>query len=137
MTKLLAIETTDIRGSVACAQGETILLRHELNPEQRSAQSLVPAIDALLKEVGWSPSHLDEIAVAVGPGSFTGLRVGVTTAKILAWSVNARLYGIDTLAAIASKIVTERETILPEIRRNPIFPPILLIRGVNQSFPSG
>lgn len=101
MTKLLAIETTGLRGSVACADGKKLLGFEFLRTDQRSAQSLIPAIETILKSHGWSPADLDGIAVAVGPGSFTGLRVGVTTAKVLAWACGATLYGIDSLEAAA------------------------------------
>ena len=99
MTKLLAIETTGLRGSVACAERGKLLTSELLRSDQRSAQSLIPAIESILKSRGWVPADLDGIAVAVGPGSFTGLRVGVTTAKVLAWACGAALYGIDSLEA--------------------------------------
>ena len=107
MTKLLAIETTGMRGSVACAEDGRLLAEHTLNPNQRSAQSLAPAIEEILKELGWRPDALDAIAVAIGPGSFTGLRVGVTTAKILAWSCGAAIYGIDALESLVFPALSE------------------------------
>lgn len=107
MAKLLAIETTGLRGSVACADEGNILTCELLRPDQRSAQSLIPAIETTLKSLGWSVSDLDGIAVAVGPGSFTGLRVGVTTAKVLAWACGASIYGIDSLEAAAFSIAAD------------------------------
>lgn len=116
LTKLLAIETTETEGTVACAENGLLLNEKPLNPEQRSAQSLIPAIDAILKENRWEPHDLDEIAVAVGPGSFTGLRVGVTTAKILAWSCDAKIYGIDALSAMAYPLVADSPPLFAEIQ---------------------
>ena len=104
--KLLAIETTDRRGTVAAMEDGRFLLEKELEPEdQRSAQSLVPTIDRLLKELNWSLSDLNLIAAAAGPGSFTGLRVGLTTAKVLAYALNIRMVGVDTLEAMAAGLV--------------------------------
>jgi len=99
--RILALETTDKTGSVAVAEDANVLLELELEQNQRSAQSLAPGIDAALKQAGWKPTDVQLTAVTVGPGSFTGLRVGVTTAKVFAYAVGAEVLGIDTLEAIA------------------------------------
>ncbi|MGA2067250.1 MAG: tRNA (adenosine(37)-N6)-threonylcarbamoyltransferase complex dimerization subunit type 1 TsaB [Thermoguttaceae bacterium] len=100
--RILALETTEAIGSVAAAAGDKLLAQQQLNPAQRSAQSLAPAIRALLEEVGWRPGDVELVAVSVGPGSFTGLRVGVTTAKVFAYAVGAGVLGINTLEVIAA-----------------------------------
>ena len=102
VTKLLAIETTEKRGSVVIALDGKLLQYNELPNGQRSAQSLVPTIQAALKQVDWPIKSLDVVAVAIGPGSFTGLRVGLATARMLAYAVDAKLIGINTLQAIAA-----------------------------------
>jgi tRNA threonylcarbamoyladenosine biosynthesis protein TsaB len=79
-----------------------LLRQLELNPQQRSAQSLAPAIRRLVAETGWTPAQVQLVAVAIGPGSFTGLRVGVTTAKVFADAVGADILGVDTLEAVAT-----------------------------------
>lgn len=99
--RLLAIETTDLSGSVALLDGDRLLESRELPIEPRSAATLAPAIDALLSDAGWQAADIKLIAVATGPGSFTGLRVGVTTAKLLAYAVGAEVIGVGTLDAIA------------------------------------
>jgi len=106
MSKLLAIETTGKQGSIAFSESETggILLSLSLTGSQRSTQSLVPTIQSGLSELGWSPRELAHIAVAIGPGSFTGLRVGITTARMLAYVTGAALLGVNTLQAIAATI---------------------------------
>ena len=104
MTKLLAIETTEKRGSVAAALDGKVLQYHELPDGLRSAQSLVPTIQMALHQVDWPIKSLDVIAVAIGPGSFTGLRVGLATARMLAYAVGAKLIGINTLQAIAANV---------------------------------
>jgi tRNA threonylcarbamoyladenosine biosynthesis protein TsaB len=98
---ILAIETTDLSGSVAALDGDRLLQSRELPAEPRSAATLAPAIDELLSAVGWKAVDIKLIAVAKGPGSFTGLRVGVTTAKLLAYAIGAEVIGVGTLDAIA------------------------------------
>ena len=102
--KILALETTDAQGSVALCVGGEILTTRRLETERRSAQTLAPTIRETLAEFGWAPGDVDAVAVAVGPGSFTGLRVGVATAKMFAWAVGAKIVGVDALEAIASEI---------------------------------
>lgn len=99
--RLLAIETTDLRGSIA-VWDDMLLVAKELEPQDvRSAQSLAPTIHSVLKELGWKARELEAVAVAVGPGSFTGLRIGVVTAKGLAYATGAKLVGVDTLLSLA------------------------------------
>jgi len=76
----------------------------QLPDDQRTAQSLLPTLEKLLKRCGWKPCDLELICVTVGPGSFTGLRLGITTAKTLAYATEAELVGVSTLAAIAANV---------------------------------
>ena len=78
---ILALETSGKSGTVAALSEGLVLHERPLAPHQRSAQSLAPALFACLNEVAWQPQQVDLVAVTTGPGSFTGLRVGVTTAK--------------------------------------------------------
>jgi tRNA threonylcarbamoyladenosine biosynthesis protein TsaB len=64
---------------------------------------LAPALRTLLDAAGWEPASLGLVAVTVGPGSFTGLRIGVTTAKAVAYATGAELIGVNTLAALAAQ----------------------------------
>jgi len=105
--RILALETSDKTGAVAALCDTNLLAELMLDHRQRSAQSLAPAIQTLLKQVGWPPRNVQLVAVSVGPGSFTGLRVGVTTAKVFAYSVGADILGIDTLEAIATAAPAE------------------------------
>lgn len=107
--KILAIETTDKTGSLAAGENGSLLGFRSLPTDQRSAQSLVPTISDFLVELGWTVRDLECIAVGIGPGSFTGLRVGVATAKILAWSLSTQIIGVNTLEAMAVRIPVESE----------------------------
>lgn len=104
--RLLAIETSDRHGSIAAATVASdgafeVLGQAALPKDQRSAQSLAPTIEALLADLAWEPQSLDVVAAARGPGSFTGLRIGVTTAKTLAYATGGSVVGVNTLSALA------------------------------------
>jgi tRNA threonylcarbamoyladenosine biosynthesis protein TsaB len=101
--KILAIETTDTAGSVALLEDNQVQAEVRLNLDQRSAQSLAPAIQEQLQKLGWKPGEVKLVGVAIGPGSFTGLRVGVTTAKTFAFAVKADVVGLNTLEVIAAQ----------------------------------
>ena len=109
--KILALETTERIGSVAVLHDDKLLKELTLGAKQRCTQSLAPAIKALLQDVQWQPSEVGLVATTVGPGSFTGLRVGITTAKTFAYATGADILGIDTLDAIATAVPREVQTL--------------------------
>ena len=102
MLRILALETSDLTGSVAATADDKLLVEIDLEPRQRSAQSLAPAIHAILRQIGWQPRDVQLLAVTAGPGSFTGLRVGIATAKVFAYAAGAAVLGISTLETIAA-----------------------------------
>jgi tRNA threonylcarbamoyladenosine biosynthesis protein TsaB len=106
-TNILAIETIDKCGSVALLYGDNLLSERILPKSQRSAQSLAPSISELLTESKLRPKDIDKVAVIIGPGSFTGLRVGIVTAKMFAYSVGAEIIGLSTFEVIAFSILLE------------------------------
>ncbi|HEV7221934.1 MAG TPA: tRNA (adenosine(37)-N6)-threonylcarbamoyltransferase complex dimerization subunit type 1 TsaB [Pirellulales bacterium] len=105
--RILALETSGRLGSVAALDDNNLLAQMELNPSTRSAASLAPAVREILARVSWPPASVELVAVTVGPGSFTGLRIGVTTAKLFAYAVEADLVGVNTLNAIARQALAE------------------------------
>ncbi len=115
--RILALETTDKTGSVAAIGDDNLLTELSLDLTQRSAQSLVPAMHDLLGRVGWLPHDVQLVAVSIGPGSFTGLRVGVTAAKVFAYCVGADVMGVGTLETIAAAAL-ERPAALGKGVRN-------------------
>ena len=102
--RILALETVDQSGSVAALTGDRIVAQRDLDPQVRSAQSLAPTIAEVLENARWNPREIELVAVAVGPGSFTGLRVGVTTAKMLAYAVGSQVLGVNALEAVAWQV---------------------------------
>jgi tRNA threonylcarbamoyladenosine biosynthesis protein TsaB len=98
----LAIETTALAGGVAVLDDGNLLAELDLPTDRGSSQSLAPAIGHRLETVGWRPKDVQGVAVVAGPGSFTGLRVGVTAAKTFAYAVGAEVLGLDTLEVVAT-----------------------------------
>jgi tRNA threonylcarbamoyladenosine biosynthesis protein TsaB len=109
--RVLAIETSGTVGSVAALAAGRLLGELQLPLQQGSGQSLTPALKTLLDTIRWRPDDVELVAVTIGPGSFTGLRVGVTAAKTFAYAVKAQVLGIDTLETIAAACPQEVETL--------------------------
>jgi len=98
---LLALETATSPGGVALLRGDGSVVERALTPGAPTSESLLPAIDALLRETGVGLAELGGFAVSIGPGSFTGLRVGVATVKGLAFGAEQPIAPVPTLAALA------------------------------------
>jgi tRNA threonylcarbamoyladenosine biosynthesis protein TsaB len=111
--KILAFETSGQLGSVALletADGKLVsTIERETPADQRTARSLLPTTQELLRENGWRSADIELVAVTTGPGSFTGLRIGVVAAKTLAYAVGAKLVGVHTLAAMAEPFETRTQ----------------------------
>ena len=103
--RIVALETSGRTGTIALAErgagGVATLSQRALPPGQRTARTLLPELQAALAEVQWKPRDVQLVAVTSGPGSFTGLRIGVVAAKTLAYATGATLVGVPTLAALA------------------------------------
>ncbi len=120
--KILAIETTQRQGSIALLEPECFEFHHRLPADNRSAATLAPAIKALCEKHNWTLTDVDLIAVTSGPGSFTGLRVGIVTAKTLGWALNKQVTGINTLDAIAIQSSQNGELeVVMDAQRNEVF----------------
>lgn len=99
--KILAIDSATTIMGVSVTENEKVLSEFTTNLKLNHSVRLMPAIEQVLNDVAIRPSELDRIAVTKGPGSYTGVRIGVTIAKTLAWSLNKELVGISTLACMA------------------------------------
>jgi tRNA threonylcarbamoyladenosine biosynthesis protein TsaB len=99
--KLLAIETSTLTGSIAVVENDKVLIELTLQVEETHSSQLLPAIEYVLKIGDSSADSLDGFAVAAGPGSFTGLRIGMSAAKGLAVAASKPLVAISTLEAMA------------------------------------
>ena len=98
----LALDTSANTASVALARDGVIIGNIRLNAGLTHSQTLLPAVDSLLTLTGVSREQIDKIAVCIGPGSFTGLRIGVAAAKGLAMALGVKVVPLSTLQTIAA-----------------------------------
>lgn len=119
---ILAIETATRAGSVAIARSKETLASRAGDASSSHSQDLIENIDAVLQEARVELSAVDLFAAAIGPGSFTGLRIGLATAKSLAVSLDGRCVGVSTLAAVSHAAgVAERTVALLPAGRGEVF----------------
>ena len=100
---LLAIETATAAAGVALLRGDAVVAARALPGDRPASETLLPTLIALLGESGVALPAIEVFAVSAGPGSFTGLRVGVATVKGLAFGSNAVVVSVPTLAALARR----------------------------------
>jgi tRNA threonylcarbamoyladenosine biosynthesis protein TsaB len=97
----LALATATPQGSVTLAHGDKVLGSAEVPQPRRHNVDLMPTIDRLCQDHSVSPAQLGEIYLSIGPGSFTGLRIAVATAKMLALTLNVKIVAVPTLEVVA------------------------------------
>ena len=122
--RVLGIETSTSQAGVALVErGRLVLARAHARPKQ-SAEQLLPLIAEVLAEAGWQRRELERIGVSVGPGSFTGLRVGIACAQGLSLGLGVPLLGVTSLRAMARAVPEglggTRVSVL-DARRNEVF----------------
>jgi tRNA threonylcarbamoyladenosine biosynthesis protein TsaB len=111
---ILSIETATTNCSVSLSKdGETLLLKEDYSNNYSHAERLHVFIDETLREANIERSQLDAIAVSKGPGSYTGLRIGVSTAKGLCYALDIPLISISTLEALAHQVKADSGVIVP------------------------
>ncbi|EOT28514.1 tRNA (adenosine(37)-N6)-threonylcarbamoyltransferase complex dimerization subunit type 1 TsaB [Enterococcus saccharolyticus] len=121
--KILAIDTSNQTMAVAVTEDQRLLGQLQTTVNKNHSKTLMPAIETLMRELDLTPQALDRIVVAQGPGSYTGLRIGVTTAKTLADTLNIELVGVSSLATVAGNCVGRNEWIVPlfDARRQNVY----------------
>lgn len=98
---LLAMDTSTTNMSIALLDGDKLLDEHNSVAERNHSIQLLPAIEELLAKTGIDKRELTGIAVGLGPGSYTGVRIGVTVGKMTAWALQIPIVGVSTLEALA------------------------------------
>ncbi len=123
MIRGLAIETSGRLGSVALTGDGVVISDDSFAHGLKHAAEMVPRIDRLLKAEGWKPADIREIYVSVGPGSFTGLRIGITLAKSLSFATGARIVAVPTVEVLARNAPAQaREVVVVlDAKRDQIF----------------
>ncbi|MGM8216729.1 tRNA (adenosine(37)-N6)-threonylcarbamoyltransferase complex dimerization subunit type 1 TsaB [Bacillaceae bacterium W0354] len=119
----LGIDTSNQPMSVALANEDELIAEMTINVKRNHSIQLMPAIDHLLKQANVTPKDLNRIAVAEGPGSYTGLRIGMTTAKTLAWTLNIPIVAVSSLKLLAANLLYTDGLICPyfDARRGNVF----------------
>jgi len=156
--KVIAVETSSRQGSVAIAEGERLIAERAFAAQTGHARDLLLVVDALCREQGWRPGEIEHCYVSIGPGSFTGLRVAVTFARMLALARKTpisteaasglgasraldqaeavRIVAVPTLEVIAANggalsPVPERLGVMLPARRDAVFAALFEWRGVS------
>jgi tRNA threonylcarbamoyladenosine biosynthesis protein TsaB len=132
--KILALETSGRQGGVAVAHGSDLLAAEAFSTDRNHAVELLPVVDRLTRQVGWTPADLDEVHVSAGPGSFTGLRVGIAFARALALAVGVRIVRVPTVEVLARNALalTPRPphlAVLLDAKRQRVYAATFTLRG--------
>ena len=102
--KILTVDSSSLSGSVSLCRGESLIAESLLNIRSTHSEKLLQQIDSLLEESGWQLADLDLLAVVTGPGSFTGLRIGIATIKGIAQVLNKPVAPVSTLQTAAMNL---------------------------------
>ena len=101
---VLAIDSAGLACSAVVAVGDTILSTERVETRHSQAEALMPMVDAAMRKAGLPPAALDLVAATVGPGSFTGIRVGLAAARGIALATGAQLVGVSSFEAVAASL---------------------------------
>lgn len=121
--KILAIESSNQTMSTATVENGLVVAEYTRNGNLQHSTQLMPAIEAVMAKSGWKPQDLDRIAVSQGPGSYTGVRIGATIAKTLAWTLKKPLVPVSSLELLAANARLSPYAIIPLInaRRKQVY----------------
>lgn len=121
--RILAVETSSIVAGVAVMEDQRLLGELNINHKKTHSQKLMPMISELLRGLDLKPIDIDIFAASSGPGSFTGLRIGVTTVKSMAYAMNKPVIAVPTLDALAYNLPFFDKMICPilDARNNQVY----------------
>lgn len=123
MPRAIAIETSGRLGSIAIVDGSTVTAEEVFPHGLKHAAGIVPIIDRLTRGRAWSPSDVEHLYVSVGPGSFTGLRIGVTLAKTMALATGVKLVAVPSALVLTrnAPLSARHLIIVLDAKRDQIF----------------
>jgi tRNA threonylcarbamoyladenosine biosynthesis protein TsaB len=123
MPRALAIETSGRIGSIATVADERVLTEEQFPHGLQHAAQIIPIIDRLCRAAQWSPKDVEQLYVSVGPGSFTGLRIGITLAKTMALATGVKLVAVPSVRVLAENAPPEARhlIIVLDAKRDQIF----------------
>ncbi|WP_020472144.1 tRNA (adenosine(37)-N6)-threonylcarbamoyltransferase complex dimerization subunit type 1 TsaB [Zavarzinella formosa] len=119
--RVLILETSGNVGQVALSSGETLVATGHLDRERRRASDLAAICQELLTRHGWPAKTLTAVVVGLGPGSYTALRVGVASAKMLAYATGCAFVGVETFAAYASQVCFPKVTVIADALQGEVY----------------
>lgn len=121
--RVLALDTSNQTMSIAVTEASQLIGEYTTHLKRNHSERLMPAIHQLMEDVEWAPKTLDRLVVAAGPGSYTGLRIGVTIAKTLAYSLNKELAVVSSLEVLAANRIGSPHYIVPffDARRSNVY----------------
>ncbi len=129
--KILAIDSSGIVSSAAVAEDDNLLGEYTINQKKTHSQTLLPMIDEVARMLELDLQTIDAIAVAAGPGSFTGLRIGCATAKGMGLALDKPLISIPTVDGLAYNLAGSGVAVCPlmDARRNQVYTGLYTFRG--------
>lgn len=121
--RILALDTSTNVATAAILEDDVIIGEYSCNKGKTHSQRLMPMIQSLFEAVGLNAADMDAYAASIGPGSFTGLRIGVTTVKAMAFAAQKPVVSVYTLDALAYNLAGSKAIICPVIdaRNNQVF----------------
>lgn len=129
--KILSIDSSGLVASVALMSDEILVGEYTIHNKKTHSQTLLPMISDMLAMAGIEQEELDCIAVSAGPGSFTGLRIGASTAKGLAWTLGIPVVPVSSLMGLAANITEHGRLVcaIMDARRSQVYYGIYRITG--------
>ena len=129
---VLGVDTSTMTGSVALIDGERLLGEITLNIKETHESRLMRTIDLLFNNTKMTPAEVDLYTIGVGPGSFTGLRIGIATVKALAQSSDKPLVGVSSLLALAYNFLNAESFLCPllDARKGEVYSALFRFEGL-------
>ncbi len=129
--KILALDSSGLTASAAVVEEENMIAEYTINHKKTHSQTLLPMLDEIVKMIELDLNTIDAIAVAAGPGSFTGLRIGSATAKGLAFALKKPIISIPTVEGLAYNLYGTDKVICPimDARRNQVYTGLYRFEG--------
>jgi tRNA threonylcarbamoyladenosine biosynthesis protein TsaB len=139
MCRAVAIETSGRVGSIAVVRDGQVVAEEQFPHGLQHAAHIVPILDRLIRRQGWSPADVQELYLSIGPGSFTGLRIGVTLAKTLAMATGVRIIAVPSVRVLVENSPAEARhvVVVLDAKREQIYGARFERAGVEQPQATG